>query len=74
DSNDLVMPGFLIVNSFINIGVTEKLYVNLSTNNLFDSLGITESEEGSIVEGQTNYLRVRPVPGRSISLGLNYRF
>lgn len=74
DSNDLVLPGFVIVNSFINIGVTEKLFVNLSANNLFDSLGITESEEGSIVEGQTNLLRVRPVPGRSISLGLNYTF
>lgn len=74
DSNELVLPGFVIVNSFINIGITEKLNANLSANNLFDSLGITESEEGSIVGGQTNYLRVRPVPGRSISLGLNYSF
>nr|WP_321221663.1 TonB-dependent receptor [uncultured Psychroserpens sp.] len=74
DSNELVLPGFVIVNSFINIGITEKLNANLSANNLFDTLGITESEEGSIVEGQTNYLRVRPVPGRSISLGLNYSF
>jgi outer membrane receptor protein involved in Fe transport len=62
------------VNSFINLGITDKLNLNLSANNLFDSLGITESEEGSIVEGQTNYLRVRPVPGRSISMGLNYTF
>ncbi|WP_323789267.1 TonB-dependent receptor [Psychroserpens sp.] len=74
DSNELVLPGFVIVNSFINLGITDKLNANLSANNLFDSLGITESEEGSIAEGQTNYLRVRPVPGRSISLGLNYSF
>lgn len=74
DSNELVLPGFVIVNSFINIGITDKLNLNLSANNVFDSLGITESEEGSIVEGQTNYLRVRPVPGRSISMGLNYTF
>lgn len=74
DSNELVLPGFVIINSFINIGITEKLNANLSANNLFDTLGITESEEGSITEGQTNYLRVRPVPGRSISLGLNYSF
>ena len=74
DSNELVLPGFVIVNSFINIGITKKLNANLSANNLFDTLGITESEEGSITEGQTNYLRVRPVPGRSISLGLNYNF
>ncbi|MBR9915400.1 MAG: TonB-dependent receptor [Algicola sp.] len=74
DSNELVLPGFVIVNSFINIGITDNLNANLSANNVFDTLGITESEEGSIVEGQTNYLRVRPVPGRSISLGLNYSF
>ncbi|MCK8481933.1 TonB-dependent receptor [Psychroserpens algicola] len=74
DSNELVLPGFVIVNSFVNIGITEKLNASLSANNVFDTLGITESEEGSIVEGQTNYLRVRPVPGRSISLGLNYSF
>ncbi|WP_299337888.1 TonB-dependent receptor [uncultured Psychroserpens sp.] len=74
DSNELVMPGFVIINSFINFGITKNLNANLSANNIFDTLGITESEEGSIVEGQTNYLRVRPVPGRSISLGLNYSF
>lgn len=74
DSNELVLPGFVIVNSFINFGITENLNANVSANNLFDSLGITESEEGSIVEGQTNYLRVRPVPGRSVSLGLKYSF
>lgn len=74
DSNELVMPGFVIVNSFINVGVTKNLNANLSANNIFDSLGITESEEGSIVEGQVNYVRARPVPGRSISLGLTYSF
>ena len=74
DSNELVLPGFVIINSFVNLGITDNLKANLSANNIFDSLGITESEEGSIVEGQTNYLRVRPVPGRSISLGLNYSF
>ena len=68
------MPGFVIVNSFINIGITERLNANIAANNIFDSLGITESEEGSITEGQVNYVRARPVPGRSISIGLNYSF
>lgn len=74
DSNELVMPGFMVINGFVNIGVTESLSANLSVNNIFDTLGVTESEEGSIVEGQVNYVRARPVPGRSISLGLNYSF
>ena len=74
DSNELVLPGFVIINSVLNLGITDNLNANISANNIFDSLGITESEEGSITEGQTNYLRVRPVPGRSISLGLTYGF
>ncbi len=74
DSNELIMPGFVIVNSNFGIGITKNFAANLSINNLFDSLGITESEEGSITSGQVNYVRARPVPGRSISLGLNYRF
>ena len=74
DNNDLVMPGFLIVNSFINVGITKNLTTNLAVNNLFDTLGITESEEGSITENQMNIVRARPVPGRSISLGLKYIF
>uniref|UniRef100_UPI00404978C5 TonB-dependent receptor domain-containing protein n=1 Tax=Gelidibacter sp. TaxID=2018083 RepID=UPI00404978C5 len=74
DSNELIMPGFVIVNSFINIGVTKKLNANISANNIFDTLGITESEEGSITEGQVNFIRARALPGRSISLGLTYSF
>lgn len=74
DSNELIMPGFLIVNSFVNVGITENFSAKLSTNNLFDALGVTESEEGSIVEGQTNYVRARPLTGRSMSLSLQYNF
>lgn len=74
DTNELIMPGFVIINGFVNIGITKNLNANLSANNIFDTLGITESEEGSIVEGQTNFLRARALPGRSISLGLTYQF
>jgi len=74
DNNALLMPGFVMVNSFINIGIAKNLNANLSANNLFDSLGITESEEGSIVENQVNIVRARPLPGRSISMGLTYSF
>lgn len=50
DNNDLTMLGFAIIIGFINHGITKNLFVNLSANNIFDSLGITEAEEGSIVE------------------------
>lgn len=74
DSNQLVMNGFLIVNSFVELGITKGLSVNLSANNLFDTLAITEAEEGSITENTVNYVRARAMTGRSISMALNYRF
>ncbi|SCY37863.1 Outer membrane receptor proteins, mostly Fe transport [Nonlabens sp. Hel1_33_55] len=74
DNNALVLPAFLIVSGNVNFQIATNLTANLSANNIFDTLGITESEEGSITEGQTNFIRVRPVPGRSVSLGLGYRF
>ncbi len=74
DSNELIMPGFIMFNAFVNIGITKGFFVNLAANNIFDTLGITESEEGSITEGTTNFVRARPLPGRSISLTLSYSF
>jgi len=74
DSNQLVMNGFVIVNAFVEVGITKGLSINLSANNLFDSLAITESEEGNITNNTVNYVRARPMPGRSISTALSYRF
>ncbi|GGE04710.1 TonB-dependent receptor [Psychroflexus salis] len=74
DNNELIMPGFVIINGFVNFAVTEKLILNVSANNILDTIGLTEAEEGSIVEGQRNFVRARPLPGRSVSLGINYKF
>jgi len=74
DSNQLVMNGFVIVNAFVEVGITKGLSVNLSANNLFDTLAITEAEEGNITDNTVNYIRARPMPGRSMSMALSYRF
>ena len=74
DSNELVMNGFVIVNGFVEVEITKGLSVNLSGNNLLDTLAITETEEGSITANTTNYVRARPMPGRSVSMALSYRF
>lgn len=74
DSNDLVMNGFMIVNGFVEVGITKGLSLNLAGNNLFNTLAITEVEEGSIVNNATNIVRARPLPGRSLSMALNYKF
>jgi outer membrane receptor protein involved in Fe transport len=74
DGNELVMPGYVIVNAFVNVEITKGLSLSLNANNLLNTIGITESEEGSITEGQVNYLRARSITGRSISGTVRYTF
>lgn len=74
DSNELVMNGFVIVNGFVEVGITKGLSLNVAANNLFNTLAITESEEGSITANTTNIVRARPLPGRTLSMALSYRF
>ena len=74
DENKLVMKGFMLVNGFVDVTLTKGLSLNLSGNNLFNTLAITETEEGSITENTVNYVRARPLPGRSISMAVSYRF
>ncbi|KAA3659458.1 MAG: TonB-dependent receptor [Calditrichaeota bacterium] len=74
DSNELVMPAYMFINAFFRYQVTEKLYASVNGNNLLDAIGITESEEGAITDNQVNYVRARPILGRSLSLSLGYSF
>lgn len=74
DSNLLVMNGFVIVNGFVEFEITKGFSINLSANNIFDTLAITETEEGSITENTVNNVRARPMQGRSTSMALTYRF
>lgn len=74
DDNKLVMNGFMVVNGFVDFAITKGLSLNLSGNNLFNTLAITETEEGSITENTVNYVRARPLPGRSISMAVSYKF
>jgi outer membrane receptor protein involved in Fe transport len=74
DDNKLVMPAYLVTNAYVNFSVTKNLNFSLNANNLLNSLGITESEEGSIVENKTNIIRARSIMGRSISATLRLTF
>ncbi|NNT71357.1 TonB-dependent receptor [Flavobacterium sp. IMCC34852] len=74
DNNELVMNGFVIVNGFVEVGITKGLSLNIAGNNLFNTLAITEAEEGSITANTTNIVRARPLPGRSLSMALSYKF
>jgi len=68
------MPGYTILSGFIDVGITESLSLSLNANNILNSLGFTEAEEGEIVEGQVNYLRARSITGRSISMTLTVKY
>lgn len=74
DNNDLIMPGYLITNAFASFQVTPGLSVGLNANNLFNAIGITESEEGSITDNTLNYIRARSIAGRSILATISYNF
>ena len=72
DSNKLVMPGYVLVNPYISYQVLKNLGVSVNGNNVFNALGVTEAEEGSI---PTNgIVRGRALPGRSISMSVKFDF
>lgn len=73
-NNDLVLPGYIIVNPFVTYEVTDDLTLSLNVNNVFDEFAVTESEEGSIVDNATNIVRARTLNGRTASLTLRYQF
>jgi outer membrane receptor protein involved in Fe transport len=68
------MPGYLYLNPFVNFELTKGLTAMLNVNNLFNTIGITEVEEGSITENTNNILRARSINGRTTSITLAYRF
>jgi outer membrane receptor protein involved in Fe transport len=74
DNNELVMPGYMALNGFVAFNLGEGLDFGINANNILNAIGITESEEGSMVDNQVNYLRARSITGRSISASLRYRF
>jgi outer membrane receptor protein involved in Fe transport len=72
DANILVMPGYGIVNAFVNFNLAPGLNFSLNGNNLLNAVGITEAEEGAIPAN--GYVRARSITGRSISGTLRYTF
>ncbi|MFK7733989.1 MAG: TonB-dependent receptor [Pseudomonadales bacterium] len=72
DNNDLKFDAYIVTNLFVNYYINDNFSVSLNANNLFDEEGFTEGEEGSAVAG--DFLRVRPINGRTTSVSLKYNF
>ena len=72
DNNDLKFSGYAQLNAFVSYDLAENLQLSLNINNLFDEVGLTEAEEGSIPAN--GIIRARAINGRTASLGLRYQF
>lgn len=74
DNNQLIFPAYTQVNAFVNVRPMEGLELSVNANNLFNTVGITEAEEGSIVSGVDNYVRARSINGRTVSASVRFDF
>jgi outer membrane receptor protein involved in Fe transport len=73
-NNELKLPGYAQVNFFANYEIMDGLLISANINNLFDTLGVTEAEEGSIIPNAENIIRARAINGRTASVSLRYSF
>jgi outer membrane receptor protein involved in Fe transport len=73
DSNKLIMPSYIIVNPYISYRLLNNLTLNVNANNVFNSLAITEAEEGTM-QGTNGIVRARTLPGRTIAASVKFDF
>lgn len=73
NDNQVVLPGYFVVNPFASYALSDKLQVSLSVNNLFDKVGYTEAEgQGNLVNNPL--FIARSINGRSAKATLKYAF
>lgn len=72
DSNQFDLPGYTTVSAYLNYQLRDNLELSLNGNNLFDAVGFTEGEEGNPAIG--DFIRFRPINGRTLSATLRYTF
>lgn len=72
DVNQFDLPGYTTIGAYVNYEVYNNVVVSLAANNLFDEVGFTEGEEGA--PGIGDFIRFRPINGRTISATVRYNF
>jgi len=70
--NILKFDAYTQVNAFAQYYLSESFSIALNINNLFDTTGITEAEEGTIPDN--DIIRARTINGRTSSITLKYDF
>lgn len=74
NDNKIVLPGYAYLNAFASYEITKGLGLSVNINNLFDTLGFTEAEGTTFIDNSKNYMRARPITGRTSTLSLTYNF
>ncbi len=74
DDNLLKFKGYVMVNPYVSYKFTKALVASLNANNLLNTIGITEAEEGAITENTNNIIRARSITGRTISATISINF
>ncbi len=74
NDNKIILPAYVYVNAFASYEITKGLSLSTNINNLLDTFGLTEAEGTSFVDNSTNYMRARPITGRSTTMSLTYSF
>lgn len=72
DSNQLKLPGYRVVNGFVSLRPLERLQLSVNANNLFNTAGYTEAEEGAIPSN--GIVRARSINGRTVSFSARIDF
>lgn len=72
DSNQFDLPGYTTVGAYLNYTLHPDVTLSVIGNNLFDEVGFTEGEEANPAIG--DFVRFRPINGRTISASVRYQF
>ncbi|HJT39295.1 MAG TPA: TonB-dependent receptor, partial [Sphingobium sp.] len=72
DTNQLKLPGYTVVNPFVQFRPTDRLQLMLNVNNLFDTLGMVEVGQASIPASGVVFGRT--ITGRTISGSVRLSF
>jgi len=72
DTNQLKLPGYTLVNAFVQVRPMERVQLTVNVNNLFDSLEIADVQQASLPAG--GLVLGRAYNGRTVSGTLRYAF
>lgn len=72
DNDQFDLPSYTTVGAYVNYLLRDNITLSLAGNNLLDEEGFTEGEEGNPAIG--DFVRFRPINGRTISATLRYQF